>query len=191
MPSPAVQERQDQEHGCSLALARRWHLVTALHEHRGPHGYMEQSSGAGWKAGGESRRRPARLFLRNATAVLLQKPLLRWEVIPDHKMKQKTYQNDKIICFLRLILPGSRPAFFCLFLTFIINKPCSIYDRIHHQFHLLVGKTCRSTLANFVLQSITMLDVLVNSLRIFSSYYTLFIAQCFSAFFQAQRWPDF
>lgn len=43
-------------------------------------------------------------------------------------------------------------------------------------------------MANFLFQSITMLDMLVNCSRILLSYYTLFTAQCHSAvFFQMAR----
>lgn len=63
-----------------------------------------------------------------------------------------------------------------------------LHSRIHHQFHLFVGRTCKSTMANFLFQSITMLDMLVNCSRILLSYYTLFTAQCHSAvFFQMAR----
>lgn len=59
----------------------------------------------------------------------------------------------------------------------------------HHWFHPSVGRTCRSTMANFV--SVTMLDMLVNAWGVFLSYYTSFSAQRRSAvFFQAQQWPD-
>lgn len=54
-----------------------------------------------------------------------------------------------------------------------------------------MGRTCRSTMANFIFESITMLDRLVNSSRILLSYPRFFIAQWHSpVFFYAQGWPN-
>lgn len=106
VPTPAERECQDPNVAVHQHLARRWHLVTTILEHWGPHRYNDQLAGAACKAGWESRGNSARLFPNEVTALFLQNHLLKCDITPDCQENQAIYQLHRCVTQVPASLSG-------------------------------------------------------------------------------------